>query len=264
MYKLLSIPLLVLTLLVPPQENVPTPAPELPPVTTRPVDATPFDYTIVHTVFLEAKTAKIYQLEDKVRIQVEDLSPVRKQGVVLTLQGVVEKQIEVTTLVNFNGLTVGLYPPQFISPNTDGTYVILGEPGDKFGVRARTATGIEQIFVEIKGTKPDLPPPTGSIDGVTKVVKLSVTTLNDPVTQAAVKAQIDLLLNNFPDDLEAAKQALKTAIADGLLISMQDLPPPYKDWKNGFRVPLDNEIEKLQVTNASQFREIVIAISKGM
>lgn len=260
MYKLLTIPLLAVVLLVSPQENIPTPAPPLPTIK----DVTPFEYTVTYTTFLEAKSAKIYQLADKVRIQVEDLASDRKQGAVLDIKGIVEKQIEVTTLVNFNGLTVGLYPPQFISPDTDGTYIVLGESGDKFGVRARTSTGIEQIFLEIPGKKPDLPPPTGSLDNITKVVKLSASTLNDPVTQAAIKVEIERLLNNFPDNLDAAKERLKTAISDGLLLSMVDLSPPYKDWKNGFRVPLDAEITKMQVTSASQFKEIVIAVSKGL
>lgn len=262
MYKLLTIPLLAVVLFVSPQETEPTPAPPLP--SPKPVTVVPFEYTVTYTTFLEAKSAKIYQLADKVRIQVEDLATDRKQGAVLDIKGVVEKQIEVTTLVNFNGLTVGLYPPQFISPDTDGTYIVLGESGDKFGVRARTATGIEQIFLEIPGKKPDLPPPTGSLDNITKVVKLSASTLNDPVTQAAIKVEIDRLLNDFPDNVETAKQRLKTAISDGLLLSMVDLPPPYKDWKNGFRVPVDAEISKVQVTNASQFREVVLAISKGL
>lgn len=260
MYKLLTIPLLAVVLLVSPQDNTPTPAPPLPTIK----EVVPFEYTITYTTFLEAKSAKIYQLADKVRIQVEDLSTDRKQGAILDIKGIVEKQIEVTTLVNFNGLTVGLYPPQFISPDTDGTYIVLGESGDKFGVRARTSTGIEQIFLEIPGKKPDLPPPTGSLDNITKVVRLSTSTLNDPVTQAAIRKEIDRLLANFPDNIDTAKEKLKTAISDGLLLSMADLDPPYKDWKNGFRVPLDTEIGKVQVTNTSQFREVVIAISKGL
>lgn len=247
MYDLLSLALIVLTL-VAPQE------PE------------PFSHEIAQYTFLRAKSARIYpasEQKNKVRIQVENLEPVSEQGLVLVVHGATEEEIEVTTLIKVNELTVGLYPPQYLSPNKDGTYIIIGKVGDNYGIRVKTAKGVTRIFATIKGNSPP-PPVVGSLEEVTKFVKQSVTTLNDPITQSAIKVEIDKLLTNFPTELVAAKQGLQKAISEGLLLSMVDLPPPYKDWKNGFRIPLDNGLSKLQITNASQLKEVVIAISKGL
>ena len=251
-------------------EPVPTPVPSLPePVVPFPT-IVPFSYTLVQTTFLEAKSAKIYQLEGKVRLQVEDLQPEQKPGLILTLKGVTEPILEVTTLVDLNGMTVGLYPPQFIKPDEPDTYIILGNPGDRYGIRARTVDGIEQIFAEIKGkpkpipTDPVDPKPLPTLDGLTKSISMMVTTINDPVTQAAIKGKLEALVQAFPAELDLAKSQVKTAIMDGLLESMSKLPPPYKDWKNGFRIPLDNELSKLGIVTASQLQQAIIAVTKGM
>jgi hypothetical protein len=91
-----------------------------------------------------------------------------------------------------------------------------------------------------------------------------VTTINDPVTQAAIKGKLEALVQTFPAELDLAKSQVKTAIMDGLLESMSKLPPPYKDWKNGFRIPLDNELSKLGIVTASQLQQAIIAVTKGM
>lgn len=288
MYKRLILPLILLISCIPQEVAVldismaqeprpdisilePTPVPSLPePVVPFPT-IVPFSYTLVQTTFLEAKSAKIYQLEGKVRLQVEDLEPEQKPGLILTLKGVTEPILEVTTLVDFNGMTVGLYPPRFIKPDEPDTYIILGNPGDRYGIRARTVDGIEQIFAEIKGkpkpvpTDPvDPPKPLPTLDALTKSVSMMVTTINDPVTQAAIKGKLESLVQAFPAELDLAKSQTKAAIMDGLLESMSKLPPPYKDWKNGFRIPIDNELSKLGIVTASQMQQAVIAITKGM
>ena len=217
------------------------------------------EHTITQATFLEAKAATIYQLDEGVQIQVEGLTPESKQGLIVSIKGLTDTEIEITTLIEFQGLTVGLYPPQFKSPNEDGNYVILGEPGQRFGIRGRTEDGIKQIFAEISGTPtpaPDLPTdPPPSLDAVTKIVNTALDELDDPVTASYIRKE--LVSIQFTDNLENDIKATKAAIGKGLLEAAKVVKPPYKDWEGKFRIPLDKAISP---KTSTELQAIVKAI----
>lgn len=230
-----------------------------------------FGYTSYQASFLTAKSASISQSENGVLIEVQELGKAVTPGVVLTFTGLTSKTIEVTTLLDLNGITVGVFPPRYVTPNQKDTYPILGKAGDKFGIRVSTDDGTRFITAQIDGATPPPPPPidhppppTTDLTSLTKLVNASVLTIGDTVTQAAIKAELSKLVASFPNDLSLAKVELKNSISNGLLNSMPQLKPPYKDWSGGFRVPIDKEITKLAPTSAEQLKAIVEAIIKGM
>jgi hypothetical protein len=213
--------------------------------TDSPTPASPveFSYEISQATFLTADSATVFPNEDKVTIQVQNLSPEKQLGLVLTLEGLTEKEIEVTTLIDFNGLTVGLYPPKYVSPNDQGNYIVLGKAGDRFGIRGRTESGIKQIFAEIEG-KPEEPdkPPTEPDEPenpllITEMVQKALVDLDDPVTARYIRQELTKV--EYSGNLDQDIQAVKDAIGDGLVLSMKELDPPYKDWQTKFRQPLD-------------------------
>lgn len=279
MYK--SIPILIISLfLYSPSignENViyqqPTPAPTLAVPEPIPVPILDFSYEVHQASFLSAKSAKVFTTDTGVLIEVQELSKEIQKGIVVYFVGILDTTVEVTTLLNLNGVTVGTFPPRYVKPSEHGTYQITGNSGDKFGIRVTTKDGPRHVLAEIAGTPtpptdpppvdPPDPPPTDLSD-ITKLVSVAATTLNDPITQEHIKIELAKLLSNFPDDISLAKSALKNAISSGLLESMPKVVPPYKDWKNGLRIPLDKEIEKLAPSTTSQLKSIVEAIHKGL
>lgn len=243
-------------------ENLPTP-----------VSPTAFSYTTYQATFLTAKSASVTSSDTGVLIEVQDLSNTISYGVVLSFQGLVDKDIEVTTLLNLNGTTVGVFPPKYLKPSSNNTYPILGKQGDQFGVRVETDEGIRFITAQIdKPTTPvpptdpppTDPPTTPNLESITKTVSVAVSTLADTITQSAIKEELQKLLANFPNDISLARTSLKAAISEGLLVSMPKLKPPYKDWDGGFRKPLDKEIIRADPKTAPALKQIVEAIVKGM
>lgn len=270
-YSIVSLPLLLTLLLTAPTYTQET-QPLLPIVSIQeqlPTPAVKFSYAVEQKKFLTTKSALIYQLPDSTVIEIAaDDVPVVKQGVSLSIEGLIDTEIEINTLLDFNGITVGVFPPTYAKPVSNFTYHLLGKVGDRFGVRARSSEGLKTIIVEIKGTKPEEPPPVDppptDLSNLSKIVSVSVTTLDDRVTQSAIKEQLNLLLSNFPKTIEEAKSALGKSIAEGLLISMETVRPPYKDWKGGFRVPIDSELVRLNISTAEQLKQAVQAIVNGM
>lgn len=243
-----------------PQLPIQAPEPTPPSV----LDSGAMEYTVTQATFLEASAAKIHSSGDKVLLQVQDLNPVSKVGVVLVLSNLTDPEIEVTTLIDFNGMTVGLYPPQEITPNSDGEYIVIGEPGTRYGVRAITSEGLERIYLQIEGEPEPPVPPEADLSELTEKVSISVATLDDEITQKALKNFIDEAIENLPDDLDAAITSYKEAVSSAFTYSMPKVDPPYKDWFNGFRVLVDDEMTKLEITSVTQFKAVLIAISKGL
>jgi len=251
------------------QEALPT---RLPLISDRAAPENPpsiptFSYESYQATFLKAKAAQISPSDGGVVIEVQELSSELLVGVVLSFDGLTNPIIEATTLLELNGVTVGTFPPQLIKPNTAGKYPIIGKKGDKFGIRVETVNGTTFVTAQIEGEAlppPDPPPPPVDLADVTRLVSASVSVLADSVTQQAIKAELEKLLANFPDDLSLAIASLKSAISTGLLESMPQLSPPYKDWKGGFREPLDKKLVELKPATSSQLKSIVEAVVRGM
>lgn len=229
-----------------------------------------FSYESYQATFLKAKAAQVSPSEGGVVIEVQELSNELLLGVVLSFDGLTNPVIEVTTLLEVNGISVGTFPPQLLKPDAAGRYPIIGKKGDKFGIRVETVTGTTFISAQIEGEPvppaPPTPPPTPPVDltDVTRLVSAAVSVLADPITQQSIKTELEKLLKAFPDDLATAKVSIKSAISTGLLESMPKVHPPYKDWQGGFREPLDKKIIELSPTTSSQLESIVDAIVKGM
>ena len=234
-----------------------------------------FQYTVTEQTFLSAKAAKLYPQPDGVLLAVTDLDPKAKKGVELTFQGLKEEAIEVSRLIKFQGVDLGVFPPMTLLP-TDGVYLLLGNPGDRFGVTARTETGIQRILVELSGTPvdpvdPEEPPPSGNLtqedlDAVTSLTSSSLSSLQDPITARYITAELNKL--SLSEVLGEAAVELKKAIGDGLVASMKEVRPPYKDWETNFRKPLDNRITQLvtagKVVTGADLQLIVKAMLKAM
>lgn len=228
---------------------------------------TPFEYTVEQATFVEAKSAIVIPQGDKVLIEAVELSTKQQPGLKLTIPNLTQDKIEVTRLitVTIDGQEVdlGVYPPQEISPSTDGIYRIVGAPGNRYGIRAYTSDGREQIFVAIDGepSGPITPPPTTDLSSLKETVSSSVAALNDPVTQEYIKFELKkVTVTSVEQGIEATKNAIK----QGLLSSMKQTKPPYKDWENGFRVPLNKEIAALNPQTPETLTNILVAIVESM
>lgn len=232
------------------------------------------EYTAIQSTFLTAKDAIIYQEEDKVTIQTVGLEPGQQSGVTLSFDNLTDPEIEVTQLIDFNGLTVGLYPPKNMKPNDKGVYNILGKKGDRFGIRARTEDGLQQIYIEIEGetTDPDDPddpddPPTDSltpadIQSIVAITSNAATTLNDPVTARYIKdALTELSLSEVIGEVQ-----MKVVISTALVESLKDVNPPYKDWNGLFRAPLNAKLVELKdkISSTASLKAVIGAIIKGL
>ena len=209
----------------------------------------PFEYTVEQATFVEAKSAVVIPQGDKVLIEAVDLSPEQQPGLKLTVPG--SERIEVTRLVTVvidgQEVDLGVYPPQEKTPDKDGIYRIVGQSGSKYGIRT-LGENREQIYVEIEGEpEPPVPPPA-SLESLKDTVRECVTKLNDPITQQYIKEELDGA-ESFED--------IRTAIRDGLLKSMRELNPPYKDWENGFRVPINDEISKLDTKDPTAIAKAI-------
>jgi hypothetical protein len=235
-----------------------------------------FSYNAKQATFLEAESAKLYQSDKGVLLSVIGLNPERKVGVELTVEGLTEPEIEVTRLIEFQGITVGVYPPNQLKP-TEGVYLILGKPGERYGVRARTTEGIKHFVVVLEGVEePDVPtdpdpPQSGNLtqadlDSVTTLVSASVATLKDPITTRYISAALEKV--SLSEVLGEAAVELKEAIGNALVDSMKEVRPPYKDWESNFRKPLEAKITELvtakKVVNGSDLQQVVKAMVKGM
>lgn len=225
----------------------------------------PLEYTVTQATFLKADAAKIYELEDSVSIQVEGLKPESTKAAVLTIDNDTFNYIEVSELVDFNGITVAVFPPKTLYPAEENTYHIEGLSGQRFGVAIRTSDTVKWIEVLIEGTPtpaPPLPVPPEDYAQITDLVKTSTQALQDPTTTSAIKKELEQL--SLSEVLSEAKEEVKEAVAKGLRESMKILDPPYKDWETGFKVPLNTLIASLEITTSQQLQKVVDAIVAGM
>lgn len=223
------------------------------------------EYELAQATFLKADSAVVFPEDEGVTIQVEGLTPESTQGLVLSITNLVESEIEVTTLIDFNGLTVGLYPPQYKSPNKNGNYIILGDPGQRFGIRGRTENGIKQIFATIKGPTPapdPIPDPTPNppkLSEITKIVQTALDKLDDPVTASYIRSSLSKI--EYTGELAKDTKSVKDAISTALTESAKVVKPPYKDWEGLFRKPLDQAIK---VNSSSELKQVVDTIVQAI
>lgn len=237
------------------------------------LSAQEFKYSVREGVVLEAKSAKVYPQAEGVLLYAVELNPEQKLAYELTLEGLTEPQVEVTQLLEFQGITVGVYPSKFLDPIEGNLFLIVGKPGERYGVRARTATGIKDVIIEIKGDIPDPvdPPPTDNLTeadllSVTQLTQQSIVSLADPISTRYVQTALSQL--SLSEVLGEAASQMKQAISKALLDSIAEVRPPYKDWERKFRKPLDAKIADLvskgKVTNGTQLSKVIQAVVKGM
>lgn len=247
--------------------------------------------------FLRASAAQILPQDDGVAILAEDLADTREFAAKIVITDQPNEYIEASRLLNVDGITVAEFPPLVITPISEGedtnTYLLSGNPGDRFGVSIRSGGVVPQwLEVKIDGPVPDpdkpdpdqpapdqpepdkpdpVDPPAGDLTpaDLTKIentVSSAVVSLADPITQAEIKSELEALVANFPAERAAAVAETQNAIARGLVKSAPKLKPPYKDWKGKFRTPLDAAIVSMEAkaNTAAEFKQIVAAIVKGL
>jgi hypothetical protein len=233
-----------------------------------------FSYNSKQATFLEAESAKLYQSDKGVLLSVIGLNPESKVGVELTIEGLTEPEIEVTRLIEFQGITVGVYPPLLLKP-TEGVYLVLGKPGEQYGVRARTTEGIKHFVILLEGVEePDVPsdpdpPPSGNLLPADLAAISSLSSANKPADDPITTRYITEALNklSLSEVLGEAALEMKVAIGDALVESMKEVRPPYKNW-NKFRVALNDAIVKLvadgKVTNGKDLTKVKDAVVSGL
>lgn len=243
--------------------------------------------------FLRASAAQILPQDKGVAILAEDLEDTREFAAKIVITDQPNEYIEASRLLNVDGITVAEFPPRVIAPISEGentnTYLLSGNPGDRFGVSIRSGGVIPQwLEVKIDGpvTDPDKPdpdkpdpdkpdepvdPPAGDLTpaDLTKIentVSSAVTSLADPITQAEIKSELETLVADFPTDRTEAVKAMQSAIARGLVKSAPKLKPPYKDWMGQFRTPLDAAIVAIEAKadTTAEYKQIVQAVVKGL
>lgn len=268
--------LLLLLALTFPQEKIQTPDP----VEKQPIPLTTeseiFSHNVQQVTFRYAKEATILADEEGVKIKAVGLTDKESKGIAISFTGVIDPEIEVTTLVEFQGMTVGLYPPKNILPNKEGEYYIEGKPGDKFGIRARSKDGLRQVYAEIEGkpdtpTDPVEPPPSDSkltAEDLAKITNISrkATALNDKVTQDTIREYLKAL--SLSEVVDEARGQIKKAIGKAFIDSMEEVDPPYKDWDGVLRQPLDKLLRSLEaegkISTSKDLEQVVDAIVKGL
>lgn len=236
------------------------------------------EYEAIQATFLSADDAIVYQEDEGVVIQTVGLKPGQKSGVVLVFDNLEDPEIEVTTLVEFNGMTVGLYPPKNMKPNDKGVYNVLGNKGDRFGIRARTKEGLQQIYVVVEGvtTDPENPPdspPTDppaeqptpiDIQTLVSIGQKASAELADPITARYIKEALTTL--SLSEVVEVSK--IKEVIGKALLSSMKEVNPPYKDWNGVFRVPLNTKLSSMvtenKLSSTANVKLAIDALIKGL
>lgn len=231
-------------------------------------------YEAIQATFLSADDAIVYQEDEGVVIQTVGLNPGQQSGVVLVFDNLEDTEIEVTTLIDFNGMTVGLYPPKNMKPNDKGVYNLLGNKGDRFGIRARTKEGLQQIYVVIEGvtTDPDDPPPDSpvgqptpiDIQALVSIGQKASTDLSDPITTRYIKDALTAL--SLSEVVEVGK--IKEAVGQALVASMKEVSPPYKDWNGVFRVPLNTKLSSMvtenKLSSTTNVKLVIDALIKGL
>lgn len=147
-------------------------------------------------------------------------------------------------------------------------YVFTAPPG-KYRIKAigfDPGIEIDTAVVEIKGNAskpvPDDPeePEIGDYSKVETTCAELVKKLNDQPTQDRLRLTIAGV--DFDGSLSESKALLKTAIV-GVLASRQG-NSRLVDWNGGWRVPLNTEIEKANVTTIGQFKKLIQAIVSGL
>lgn len=244
-----------------------------------PLHATPSvleDSTLKYEVqtfdYLKAKDAIILPAEEGVQIQVIGLEPGVVKKTYLLLEDETIPSIEVSKLIDFNGLTVAVFPPQLVKAESPGQFYLDPELGQRLGIAIRSDGEVKWIEVTLSTdpTDPTDPPPSGNLtpedlDGITNQVKGAVLTLQDPVTAAYIKKY--LTNTSLSEVLDVATEQVQKAVQDALTESMKELKPPYKDWYNLFRVPLNQKIISLEVSgkvkSTGDLQQIVDAVIKG-
>ena len=255
-----------------------TPVVEKEPLPLHSVLDSVFEYTAEQATYLEAKDALVTPTDDGVLVQVLELKPEAKRGIALTVSGITNPVIEVTRLIDYNGFTVGLWPPTDMEPNNLGIYNILGNAGDRFGIRAETQGGLRKFEVKIDGDPSD-PPPIDPVDpppgdgpsaedlsAITAITSSAVATLNDPITTRYIKSALENV--SLSEVLSEATAQAQKAIATALQDSMKEVNPPYKDWNGAFRKPINAKIVELEsqgkVKTSAQLKLLVDAIVEGL
>lgn len=234
--------------------------------------------------FLRASAAQILPQDEGVAILAEDLEDTREYAAKIVITDQPNEYIEASRLLTVDGITVAEFPPLVITPISEGegtnTYLLSGNPGDRFGVSIRSSVVPQWLEVKIDGPStpdPDQPdpdepePPAGDLTpadltAIENTVVSAVKSLADPITQAEIKSELEALVENFPTERAAAVTETQNAIARGLVKSAPKLKPPYKDWKGKFRTPLDAAIVGIEAKadTAAEFKQIVQAIVKGL
>jgi len=268
MYKILLPLLLLISNISYCQELVPIPDP-------IPNNDT-LEYEIVDFSYLEALDAIVLPKDDEgVNIQAVGLKPGVENRKFLILENSNANYIEVSKLIDFNGITVAIFPPKTVFADEEGKYPIEGEPGDRLGISIRTPTTAKWIEVVIADTPTDPvdPPPipgTGpseqDLAKVQSIAYQATKDLQDPITTRYIKDALTTI--SLSEVLSEATVEIQGAIAKALVDSMKEVSPPYKDWKGKFRQPINIEIVRLEsqgkVKTTTHLKQLVDAIVKGL
>lgn len=205
------------------------------------------DVTISQVTYVRADSAEVIPSDGGVIIFAEGLKSDKQLAVKLLIENQEVTSLEVSKLVEINGLTFAVFPPTVVPPLPEkpNTFIITGDSGERFGVSIRSSGSPQWLEVKIAG-EPEAPEqPNIDVSDIEKVRGP-----DDPITRDAILSSLKQL--KFTGTLDDAIVATRLAISNALL----DAPavPPYKDWKGEFRDPINKIIERL--LNAGQIRSI--------
>lgn len=234
-------------------------------------------YDVSDVTLIKAASAEILSSDDGVLVLVEDLEPDAVSGVLLTIKDEPVDYIEAYDIVVVQGRKLAVLPPT--TPDAlqskPGSYLITGQPGEKKFIAVRAGKSSTWFEIEIKGrTTPDPedPPAPGEgptqddLKAITQIASSAAQSLDDQPTAKSIASSLSSIVNDLDSDFDKAIAQYRSAIASGLLNS--PARPPYKDWRQVFRVPIDAKLSGLaeasRLSTSAHLQSIIKAIIDGL
>lgn len=222
--------------------------------------------TQTQVTFQTADAAEVAPDGERVSILAQGLDPGKAYGVNLHTDDPQVKWIEVHDAKQ-------PFPPRVQEPYKAGQFIIRGTPGQIFWVSLR-GDG-PPGWIEVKITPTDLPPepepepePEPDPDDYQHITDLSrkqSTQLADPQTASAIRAAITAACDQLAVACKSG-QCPVLAECKRVVVAAVDAAPKSGrvDWYGGWRVPISNAINSLELRNPSDYIAAMRAAAEGL
>jgi hypothetical protein len=224
--------------------------------------------SVAQVTFLIADKAELATDGSRIAILAEGLDAKREFGAIVTLKDAA-KWIEVHPVAN-------PFPPRVERPYKDHTFLIRGQPGEKFYVSIRSdddgPTWIEVAIAGEPAPDPEKPPPVdpnpppaGSLAELSRSLSQA---MGDPETASAIKASLGSAVSSL-EALCRSGQCPTIAVARAQVIyaiesALRDRKKPNKDWLKGWRDPVSKAVGAKNPADAKTYVALMRAVTEGL